>query len=634
LKELTLTTNAPGERLFVLGNEAIARGAIEAGVQVAAAYPGTPSSEITETLSGVAKELGMYVEWSVNEKVAFEVALAASICGVRAMAAMKHVGVNVAHDPLMTANYIGAKGGLVLVSADDPSAWSSQNEQDNRYIALQAYMPVLEPSSVQEAKDMMADAFNLSEKFRQLFMLRSVTRIGHARSDLVLGEIAKEKRGGKFVKNRDWLVYTPREARLNKPLMLERFESIKKATNSLPYNQLKLAGGAKLGIIGCGLSYSYSLEALKWLGLEDKVSMLKIGTPHPLPEELVIELLKSVKEVLVVEELDPFVELHVKAIANENDIPVKIHGQDLLTNIGELSTRKVTEAVMKLTGAKPPIDFAGLDKLAKETAPLLPWRPPALCAGCPHRATHYAIKVASKKVARELGKDVEAIYPGDIGCYSLGYNPPLEAEDTTICMGGSFGIANGLAHVVKAPIVAHLGDSTFFHAGIPPMINAVYNKANITMVVMDNSATAMTGFQPHPGTGYTAVGDKTARIKPEDVARACGVKFVEVIDPFELKKAAKTIEAAIRFDGPAVIVSRRLCTMIDQRERRKHKEPTIPYRVDQAKCNDKCHACIELLGCPAIIMEDGLTVIDQTLCTGCGLCAQVCPYKAITEVSQ
>jgi indolepyruvate ferredoxin oxidoreductase alpha subunit len=634
LKELTITADAPGERLFVLGNEAIARGAIEAGVQVAAAYPGTPSSEIVETLSGVAKELGMYVEWSVNEKVAFEVALAASICGVRAMASMKHVGVNVAHDPLMTANYIGAKGGLVLLSADDPWAWSSQNEQDNRYIALQAYMPVLEPSSVQEAKDMMADAFNLSEKFKQLFMLRSVTRIGHARSDIVLGKISKEKREGKFVKNRDWLVYTPREARLNKPLMLERFESIKKAANSLPYNQLKLAAGAKLGIIGCGLSYSYSLEALKWLGLEDKVSILKIGTPHPLPEELVIELLKSVKEVLVVEELDPFVELHVKALVGEHNIPVKIHGKDLLPRVGELSTRKVTEAVIKLTDAKPPIDFAKIDKLAKETTPLLPWRPPALCPGCPHRATHYAIKLASKKVARDIGQEVEAIYPGDIGCYSLGYNPPLEAEDTTICMGGSFGIANGLAHVVKAPIVAHLGDSTFFHAGIPPLINAVYNKANITMVIMDNSATAMTGFQPHPGTGYTAVGDETTQIKPEDVARACGVKFVEVIDPFDLKNAAKTIEAAIRFEGPAVIVSRRLCTMIDQREKRKRKEPTITFQVDQDRCNDKCHACIELLGCPAIIMEDGKTVIDQTLCTGCGLCAQVCPYKAITEVSQ
>jgi indolepyruvate ferredoxin oxidoreductase alpha subunit len=634
LKDLTISSDAPGERLFVLGNEAIARGAIEAGVQVAAAYPGTPSSEITETLSRAAKELGIYVEWSVNEKVAFEVALAASICGVRAMAAMKHVGVNVAHDPLMTANYIGAKGGLVLVSADDPWAWSSQNEQDNRYIALQAYMPVLEPSSVQEAKDMMADAFRLSEQFRQLFMFRSVTRIAHARSDLVLGEISKEKRQGKFVKNRDWLDYTPREARLNKPLMLERFETIKKAANTLPYNQLKLAKGAKLGIIGCGLSYSYSIEALEWLGMEDRVSLLKIGTPHPLPEELVIELLQSVKEVLVTEEVDPFVELQVKALAGEHNIPVGIHGKDVLPRIGELSTREVTEAIVKLTGAKSPVDFARLDKLAEETAPLLPWRPPAMCPGCPHRASHYAIKLASKKVARELGKEVEAIYPSDIGCYNLAYNPPLAVADTTICMGGSFGIANGLAHVVDAPIIAHLGDSTFFHAGIPPLINAVYNKANITMVIMDNSATAMTGFQPHPGTGQTAMGEEAVQLKPEDIARACGVKFVEVIDPLDLKKATSTIEAAIRFKGPAVVVSRRPCAMIELREKRKRQEPIVPYTVDQERCSGKCNACIELLGCPAIIKEDGRTVIDQTVCTGCGICAQVCPYRAIVEVSR
>jgi len=629
LKELTISSGSPGQRLFVLGNEAIARGAIEAGVQVAAAYPGTPSSEITETLAGVAKELDMYVEWSTNEKVAFEVALAASICGVRALASMKHVGVNVAHDPLMTAGYIGAKGGLVLLSADDPSAWSSQNEQDNRYIAEQGYIPVLEPSSVQEAKDMMADAFKLSEQFGQLFMLRSVTRIGHARGDITLGEISRERRKGQFIKDRTRLVYTPREARINKPLMLERFEGIKKAVNTLPYNQLKLADGAKLGIIACGLSYSYTLEAIKWLEIEDKVSILKIGTPHPLPEELVLKLLKSVKEVLVAEELDPFVELHVKAIAGEHNIPVKIHGKDLLPRIGELSTRKVTEAIAHLTRAKTPVDFASIDKLEQETAPLLPWRPPALCPGCPHRASHYAIRVASRRVARDLGKDIEPIYPGDIGCYALGYNPPQEASDTIICMGGSFGIASGLAHVVEAPIVAHLGDSTFFHAGIPPLVNAVYNKANITMVILDNSATAMTGFQPHPGTGYTAMGDETVLLKPEDIARACGVKFVEVVDPFNLKEATEAIEKAIRFPGPAVVVSRRLCAIIEQREKKKRREKVIPYRVDQDKCNGKCNACIELLGCPALIKEGTKTVIDGSLCTGCGLCAQVCPYKAI-----
>jgi len=615
----------------MLGNEAIARGAIEAGVQVATAYPGTPSTEILEALAKVAKELDIYVEWSVNEKVAFEIALAASICGLRAMASMKHVGVNVAHDPLVTAGYIGAKGGLVLLSADDPWAWSSQNEQDNRYIAEQAYIPVLEPSSIQEAKDMMADAFKLSEEFKHLFMFRSVTRISHGRSDVALGEISRERRAGSFQKNRQWLHYTPAEARINKPLMLQRFERIREAVNALPYNKLELKDGARLGIIACGLSYSYTLEAISWLELGNKISVLKIGTPHPLPEKLVKKLLESVDEVLVVEELDPFVETHVKAIAGEVNIPVKIHGKDLLPRVGELSTRKVVEAIAKLTSSKPPIDFNKIDKLSQEAAPLLPQRPPTMCPGCPHRASHYAIGIAARRVARDYGKDVEPIYPGDIGCYDLAYIPPLEAVDTTICMGASFGIANGLSHILNAPIVTHMGDSTFFHAGIPPMINAVYNRAKITMVVMDNSVTAMTGFQPHPGTGHSATGDEAPLIKIEDIARACGVKFVEVIDPFDLRKAIDTLERAIRFDGPSLVVSRRLCAILAQREKQAKGEKVVPYQVDQERCSSKCNACINLLGCPAIIKEGKKTVIDSSLCNGCGLCAQVCPYKAIVQ---
>ncbi len=615
----------------MLGNEAIARGAMEAGVQVAAAYPGTPSSEILETLAQSAKKLGIYVEWSTNEKVAFEVALAASICGLRALASMKHVGVNVAHDPLMTASYIGAKGGLVLLSADDPWAWSSQNEQDNRYIAQQGYIPVLEPSSVQEAKDMMADAFRLSEEFKHLFMVRSVTRISHGRSDVTLGKMTRERRKGSFTKDRPWLVYTPAEARRNRPLMIERFGKIRRAVNSLPYNQLRLADGAKLGIIACGLSYSYTLDALKWLGLDDRVSVLKIGTPHPLPEELVKNLLSSVKEAIVIEELEPFVENGVKAIAGEANITVRLHGKDLIPLVGELSTRKVAQAIIKLTNAKPPVDFGELDRLTEETAPLLPWRPPTLCPGCPHRASLYVIRSAAQRAARDYGQGVQPIYPGDIGCYTLGYLPPLEAVDTTICMGASIGIANGLAHVVGAPIIAHLGDSTFFHAGIPALINAVYNKANITVAILDNSATAMTGFQPHPGTGHTATGEETTQIKPEDIARACGVKLVEVIDPFDLKGAIATAEKAIRFDGPSVLVFRQPCAIMEQREKKQRGEKIVPYRIDQEKCQAKCDACVKLLGCPGIIKEDGKTTIDSSLCTGCGICAQICPYNAILQ---
>ena len=631
LKELTISSDAPGERIFVLGNEAIARGAIEAGVQVAAAYPGTPSSEILENLAKVAKEVDMYVEWSTNEKVAFECALGASICGVKAMASMKHVGLNVAHDPLITASHIRTKGGFVVVVADDPWAWSSQNEQDSRYVALQGNIPVLEPSSLQEAKDMTADAFRLSEEFGQMFMVRSVTRIGHGRSDIVLGKISRERRKGSFKKDPSLLVYVPRTARINKPLMLERLEKIRKAVNTMPYNQLNLVDNAKLGIIACGLSYSYTMEAVKWLGLEDKVSILKIGTPNPLPEELIIKLLKSEKEILVVEELDPFVELHVKAIAGDHNIAVKVHGKDVVSRLGELSTRGVTEAIAKLTKSKLPVDFAALDKLQQEAAPLLPLRPPALCPGCPHRGSFRAITVAAQRLAKEYGKDVEPIYPSDIGCYTLALNPPLHAVDTTVCMGGSFGLANGMARAVDAPIIAHLGDSTFFHAGIPPLINAVYNKANITMVVLDNSATAMTGFQPHPGTGYTATGDETVALKPEDIARACGVKFVEVVDPFDLKAATETVEKAMRFQGPAVLVFRAPCAIIELRDKKKAGEKVVPYHVDPDKCNPKCDACIKLLGCPAIIKQGDKAVIDALLCTGCSLCAQVCPYNAIVQ---
>jgi indolepyruvate ferredoxin oxidoreductase alpha subunit len=616
--EITLTSDAPGATLFMLGNEAIARGAIEAGVQVVAAYPGTPSSEITETLVNNAKNTGMYAEWSINEKVALEVAMAASISGLRALAIMKHVGVNVAHDPLMSASYMGL-GGLVLISADDPGQWSSQNEQDNRYIARQAYIPVLEPATAQEAKDMMVDAFRLSEEFGQMFMLRSVTRIGHARSDVVLGGIEAEKRQGKFVKDPQKLVCLPANFRINRRLVVQRMAKIKAVVDRLPYNQVTLKKGARLGVITSGISYGYALEAIRWMGLEEKISILKIGTPYPIPEKMTQQFLKSVPEVVVVEELEPFVEDAVKVVAKDSDISVKIHGKDVISLTGELSTRQVAEALSKLTGTKPPLDFAEIDRLREETAALLPLRPPTMCAGCPHRASFYAINIACRRYQQETG--IEPIKTGDIGCYALGANAPLNADDVAICMGGAFGLANGFAHVLEAPVVAHLGDSTFFHSGIPPMINAVYNKANVTMVVLDNSTTGMTGFQPHPG----ATGDVALDIKIEDIARASGVKFVEVVDAFDLPKLIDVLEKAIKYKGPSVIVARRLCNIIDQREKRKAGEKTLPYVVDPDKClassppycQATCPLHIDIRGYIALIKEgkfdEALALIKKTL---------------------
>jgi indolepyruvate ferredoxin oxidoreductase alpha subunit len=616
--EITLTSDAPGATLFMLGNEAIARGAIEAGVQVVAAYPGTPSSEITETLVNNAKITGMYAEWSINEKVALEVTMAGAMSGLRSLAIMKHVGVNVAHDALTSASYIGL-GGLVLISADDPGQWSSQNEQDNRYIARQCYIPVLEPATAQEAKDMMVDAYRLSEEFGQMFMLRSVTRIGHARSDVVLGGIEGQKRQGKFVKDFQRLVCLPANFRINRRLVIKRMAKIREVVDTLPYNQITLKKGARLGVIASGISYGYAVEAIRWMGLEEKISVLKIGTPYPLPEKMIQQFLKTVPEALVVEELEPFVEEGVKVIAKDGDIPVKIHGKDILALAGELSTRQVAEALSKLTNVKPPIDFAEIDKLKEETAALLPLRPPTMCAGCPHRASAYAINIAIRRYQKETG--VEPVKTGDIGCYALSANPPLNADDVAICMGGAFGLANGFAHVIDAPVVAHLGDSTFFHSGIPPMINAVYNKANVTMVVMDNSTTGMTGFQPHPG----ASGDVASDIKIEDIARASGVKMVEVVDAFDLPKLIDVLEKAIKFKGPSVIVARRLCSILDQREKRKAGEKVLPYVVDTEKCvaggppacQATCPLHIDIRGYITLIKEgkfdEALELIKKTL---------------------
>ena len=622
VEKLTLTSDAPGKSLFMLGNEAIARGALEAGVQVYAAYPGTPSSEISETLIHLSREVGYYAEWSVNEKVAFEVAFGAAVSGVRAMTSMKHVGLNVAHDPLASATYIGTVGGMVLVNADDPGQSSSQNEQDNRFIAEQVYLPVLEPSSPQEAKDMVVEAFRLSEQFNQIIMLRSVTRISHARGDVKLGPINYQKKKGEFIKREaNWV--TPAFARKSRITLIDRFNKFKELADTLPYNQLNIVNGAKLGIIACGISYSYTLEALRWLGLENRVSLLKIGTPHPLPQKIVRQFLASVPEVLVIEELEPFVENHVKVIAQEAGYTLKIHGKDVVPLKGELSTRKVAEAIAAISKEKIPFDFNAIEKIAEDTVKILPQRPPTLCAGCPHRASFQAINMAVRKVKKDLG---DRVLTGDIGCYSLGVNPPLNAYDLHCCMGGGFGLANGVARGQSGPVIGHLGDSTFFHSGIPAMINAVFNKTKITMIVMDNSATSMTGFQPHPG----APANNQVGIKPEDVARACNVQFVEVVNCFDLKKTAEVIEKAIRFEGPALVVSRGMCGILSQRDRRQQGIQTVPYHVDLEACSD-CKLCINSLGCPAMLIENDRVAIDPAQCDGCGLCAQVCPKKAIVQ---
>ncbi|HSW58018.1 MAG TPA: indolepyruvate ferredoxin oxidoreductase subunit alpha [Dehalococcoidales bacterium] len=623
-EKLTLTSDAPGKSMFMLGNEAIARGAIEAGVQVYAAYPGTPSSEISENLVNLSKQMGFYAEWSVNEQVAFELAFGASMANVRAMTSMKHVGLNVAHDPLMSATYMGARGGFVMVNADDPGQWSSQNEQDNRVIAEQAYIPILEPSSAQEAKDMVVDGFNWSEEFGQIFMLRSVTRLSHGRGDVTLGPIKKEKRKGDFAPaNRERFICMPAWSRKNRYVMIERLNKIKAAVDGMVYNKLKLVKGAKVGVIASGISYGYALESLRWLGMEDKVSFLKVGTPYPLPEKLVKELCSSVSKVIVVEELEPFVENHVALICQRADIRVKVYGKEFIPLVGELSTRKVVEGIAKFLDVKSPIDFGAIDKTLAETNPMVPMRPPTLCPGCPHRGSFYAINIAARKTKKDLG---ERVLNGDIGCYSLGAYAPLFSYDASCCMGGGFGVANGLAKGQSNPVIGHLGDSTFFHSGIPALINAVFNNIKVTLVVLDNSATSMTGFQPNPA----APTNGQPGLKAEEIAKACGVKHIEVVDCFDIKATAEAMERAVRFNGPSVVVARGLCAILDTRNKRQAGKKVIPYSIDQDTCT-KCKICVNQLACPAILIENETVVIDAAQCVACGLCAAICPSKSILQ---
>jgi indolepyruvate ferredoxin oxidoreductase, alpha subunit len=578
LNTLDVLSDAPGQKLFALGNQAIARGAIEAGVQVVAAYPGTPSTEIAETLIDNAGRLNIKAQWSVNEKVAFGTAMGAALCGVRSMAIMKHVGVNLVMDPLITAAYIGTRGGLLLLEAEDPGQWSSQNEQDNRFLAREAYLPVLEPSSVEEAQAMTRLAFELSEQYQHPFMLRSCTRIGHARSDITLGEINKTRRAGVFEREPDRYVMVPAVARRGRRRIVERMAQIQAAVDSWPCNRLDLKENASLGIITSGLAYSYTLEALNWMGLRSRVAMLKIGTPNPLPRELILRLLRSVPRVLVIEELEPFIENEVRAIAQKAAISLGIEGKNVIPLIGELSTRKVSEALAKVTGADLPSDFAAIDRRVADVQPLLPLRPPTLCAGCPHRASHYAMNLASRQIQQETGQ--EPIRSGDIGCYALGGEAPLSAIDTSVFMGSGFDLANGMAQAVATPIIAHMGDSTFFHSGIAPMLNAVQHKTRLVMVVLDNLTTAMTGSQPSPSSHE---GDLVT-IQPEKIARAAGIKFIRVVDPLDLDQAVRTLIQAARREGPSLVVFRRPCNILEQRTKRLRGEKTVPYRIDYTKC--------------------------------------------------
>lgn len=587
------------------GNEALALGAYHAGVMVAAAYPGTPSTEILENLS---RFKDIYAEWSTNEKVAMEVGLGASYAGARTLVSMKHVGLNVAGDPFMAAAITGVNGGLVVVSADDPGMHSSQNEQDNRHYARLAKIPVLEPSDSQETYDIMAYAFDISEQFDTPVMVRTTTRIAHSKSvvDADGSRQTLPKRSGGFCYNPVKYIMLPAHARIRHPLVEERLEKLAAYADTFPLNRI-IPGEKRLGIISSGVAYKYAREVFP------EASFLKLTLTYPLPRDLIRQFAGQVDKLIVIEELDPFLEDNIRAMG------IEVTGKELFPITGELNPDIIEQGGIK-AGLLP----AG-QKQKESPAPKLPARPPLLCPGCPHSGVFFVLSSLGQRssLPGKPAKEPKLIITGDIGCYTLGANPPLSAMDTTSCMGAGIGEALGIEKAgVAEKVIAVIGDSTFMHSGITGLVNAVYNKGKITVIILDNRTTAMTGHQEHPGTGITAQGQETTATDLAQVARGVGVKDVKVIDAFDIKALRAGVKSSLESPELSVIIVRGACAVRVPRG-------SNPRVIDHDACNT-CGLCL-LIGCPAIRKENERVHIDALLCAGdaCGICQQVCPRKAV-----
>ena len=595
-------------KLLLLGNEAIARGVIEAGVGLAATYPGTPSSEVGKVLEEISAQAGMYFEYSVNEKVALEVAGAAAISGVRSFAFMKHVGMNVASDALMTLAATGVRAGMVVMTADDPSCHSSQSEQDNRYFSKLGLLPMLEPSTPAEARDMVLEGYRLSELLSVPVILRTTTRINHARGVIDLHKAPRPTTKATFVKDPQRFVTVPANARTLRIEQLKRMEHVLKLSEASTYNCV-FGTSSRIGVIASGVAFTYAREWVK------DVDILKLGFTHPLPEEKVRKFLSGKDRVVILEELEPYMEDEVRRIAQQYGLNVNILGKRTghLPRAFEYSP----DLILSLKDILPVKE--GSSPTTQPDVPLPP-RPPVLCAGCPHRATFYATKSAVGSKG--------AIYSTDIGCYTLGVQPPMQCADLTLCMGSSVGAAGGFSQVTDQKVVAFIGDSTFFHAGIPPLINAVYNDHNFVLVIMDNRTTAMTGHQPNPGVGREYGGIETPSIQLEPIVKACGVKNVKTVDPYDLEATIEVMKEAINCDELSVIIAEHPCPLLTRKEVSLRR---LPYMVNQDKCI-RCYACVSKLSCPAISKDVKDVKIDITMCIGCGVCAQVCPKDAIEVI--
>lgn len=613
-----LLTDNPGNKMMLLGNEAISRGAIEAGLAFAATYPGTPSSEISLNFFKISQESDLYFEYSTNEKVALEVAAAAANSGVRSMCIMKHVGLNVAADALMTLAYVGVKGGLVIITADDPFMFSSQNEQDNRYYGKLSGLPVIEPSSVKEAMEMMPYAFDLSEELQEPVLFRTTTRINHSTAIVELGKIRKRVTKGSYKKDPFNYVTVPAVSRKLHVKLLKNIEKASNLSDNSIYNFIE--GKGEFGIVCNGVSYIYVSDAVKDLNLEDKIKILRIGFSNPMPSKLIKTFLKDCKKVLVVEEGEPYMEEAVKAFAQEEGLtmPIKGKGEDLFSRLYEFDPAMVRKCIAKFFDVASPapttVDLSGI--------PELPQRPPNLCAGCSHRATFYAVKKAAE--------GLETIYPTDIGCYTLGFLPPLGMGDFLICMGSSVGTSCGFSKVTDNKVISFIGDSTFFHSGIPGLVNAVFNNHNFTLVILDNGTTAMTGHQPNPGVDMSNFNlSGYGRIIIEDVVKALGVQHVTVIRPYRIKKSIEAIKEALNFKGVSVVIAKEMCTLYSKSLK---KLTGKPFYISE-KCKNHRN-CVNDLACPAFFIKDNRVQIDPVMCAGCSVCAQICPENAILPLKE
>lgn len=566
---------------LMLTNQAIARGAWEAGVKVLSAYPGTPSTEIAENF---AKLDGVYAEWAPNEKVAVEVAIGAAVAGARAMACMKHVGLNVAADPLFTAAYTGVNGGFVLVVADDPGMHSSQNEQDSRYYARSAHVPMLEPANAQEAKEFVKLAFEMSEQYDTPVILRETTRVAHSHGIVELCE-REEKPLRPYEKSAAKYVMMPANAIKRHVVVEKRDETLGEAVNGMALNRAEYTSEEEIGVVCSGAVYEYVKEALP------NANVFKVGTPYPLPIKAIAAFAQKVKKLYVIEELEPYMEDALKAAG------IACTGKEIFSLQGELS---VSEILKKFKGVEIP------------TAESVPPRPPVMCAGCPHRGVFY--------VLNKLGLTVN----GDIGCYTLGAVAPLSAVDTCVCMGASVGMAHGFKKATDGASknVAVIGDSTFLHSGVTGLINAVYNQSGITLMILDNSTTGMTGHQQHPATGKNLKGEPAPVVLLDELCRACGVKDLQIVDAYDVVAVEKAVKAATASQEVSVIIAQRPCALLDKK--------SVKPKVVVKDCK-KCGKCMKL-GCPAISKnEKGEVVIDAAQCVGCGVCEQVCPFHCLQK---